>query len=69
MQPESTLKAEPQTQSRPTMVNERISEQNRKCLEAIKEIIEVEEEKNMSFDETLGRVLSHYRQFVPFQIR
>jgi hypothetical protein len=69
MQPESTLKAEHQTQSRPTMANERISEQNRKCLEAIKEIIEVEEEKNVSLDETLGRVLSHYRQFVPFQIR
>lgn len=46
-----------------------ISEHNFRALESIKEIIEVEEEKNVTFDQTLARVLSHYRRFVPFQTR
>jgi hypothetical protein len=46
----------------------RISEQNKKSLESIREMIEVEEEKTLTLDETLGRVLKHYRRFVPFQL-
>jgi hypothetical protein len=46
----------------------RISEQNRRSLEAIREIIEEEEEKTLTIDETLGRVLKHYQRFVPFQL-
>jgi hypothetical protein len=51
------------------MEKREISEQNLRALESIKEIIEVEEEKNVTFDQTLARVLSHYRRFVPFQTR
>jgi hypothetical protein len=46
----------------------KMSEQNRKSLESIREIIEVEEEKTLTLDETLSRVLRHYRRFVPFQM-
>lgn len=69
MQYESALKADTLTQPRPTMEKREISEQNLRALESIKEIIEVEEEKNVTFDQTLARVLSHYRRFVPFQTR
>jgi len=67
MQPESTLKAEPMTRPRPTMMLAKISEENRKALESIREMIEVEEERTPTLDEARGRVLSHYRQFVPFR--
>ncbi len=50
------------------MILAKISEKNRKALESIREMIEVEEEKTPTLDETLGRVLSHYRRFVPFQM-
>jgi len=69
MQYESALKADTLTQPQPTMEKREISEQNLRALESIKEIIEVEEEKNVTFDQTLARVLSHYRRFVPFQTR
>jgi hypothetical protein len=46
-----------------------ISEQNLRALESIKEIIEVEEEKKVTLDQALARVLSNYRRFVPFQVR
>jgi hypothetical protein len=61
------LKADASTQSRPKMKKGEISEQNLRALESIKEIIEVEEEKNVTLDQTLARVLSHYRRYVPFQ--
>lgn len=69
MQLESVLKADTSTQPRPTMEKREISEQNLRALESIKEIIEVEEEKNVTLDQTLSRVLNHYRRFVPFQTR
>jgi hypothetical protein len=46
-----------------------ISVQNLRALESIKEIIEVEEEKKVTLDQTLARVLSHYNRYVPFQVR
>jgi hypothetical protein len=46
-----------------------ISEQNLRALESIKEIIEVEEEKKVTLDQTLTRVLSNYRRYVPFRVR
>jgi hypothetical protein len=46
-----------------------ISEQSLRALESIKEIIEVEEEKNVTLDQTLTRVLSNYRRYVPFRVR
>jgi hypothetical protein len=67
MQLESTLKAEQLTRTRETMIGN-MSEQNRKSLESIREIIEVEEAKTLTLDETLSRVLRHYRRFVPFQM-
>lgn len=69
MQPESELKADASTQPRPTMKKGEISEQNLRALESIKEIIEVEEEKKVTLDQALARVLSNYRRFVPFQVR
>ncbi len=44
----------------------KVSEQNVKALEAIRQIIEAEEEKTPTIDETLARVLRHYRAFVPY---
>ena len=67
MQLESTLKAEQPTRPRPTMILAKISEKNKKALESIREMIEVEEERTPTLDEALGRVLSHYRRLVPFQ--
>lgn len=69
MQLESALKADTSTQPRPTMEKREISERNLRALESIKEIIEVEEEKNVTLDQTLSKVLNHYRRFVPFQTR
>ena len=66
MQPESELKADALTQPRPTMNKGEISERNLRALESIKEIIEDEEEKKVTLDQTLTRVLSNYRRYVPF---
>ena len=51
------------------MILGKISEKNRNALEAVREMIEIEEERTPTLDEALGRVLSHYRRFVPFQTR
>ena len=69
MQHELTLKAERPTRPRPTMILGKISEKNRNALEAVRKIIEIEEERTPTLDEALERVLSHYRQYVPFQTR
>jgi len=69
MQPELELKADAPTQPRPTMKKAEISEHNLRALESIKEIIEVEEEKNVTLDQTLTRVLINYRRYVPFRVR
>lgn len=69
MQPESELKVDASTQQRPMMKKREISEQNLRALESIREIIEIEEEKNVTLDQTLDRVLSNYRRYVPFQVR
>ncbi len=69
MQPELELKADAPTQPRPTMKKDEISERNLRALESIKEIIEVEEEKKMTLDQTLTRVLSNYSRYVPFGVR
>ena len=68
MQPELELKADASTQPRPKMKKAEISEQSLRALESIKEIIEVEEEKNVTLDQTLTRVLSNYRRYVPFRV-
>jgi len=69
MQFESMLKADTPTQPRPTMWKSKLSKENMKALESIKEIIETEEERDVTLDQTLSRVLSHYRQFVPFELQ
>ena len=51
------------------MILGKISEKNRNALEAVRKIIEIEEERTPTLDEALGRVLNHYRQYVPFQTR
>jgi len=44
-----------------------LSKLNLDNIQIIKDIIEVEENVEISFDETLSRVLSFYRKFVPFK--
>jgi hypothetical protein len=44
-----------------------LSKSNLEKIRNIKDIIEVEENVEISFDETLSRVLSFYRKFVPFK--
>jgi hypothetical protein len=51
------------------MILAKISEKNKKALESILEMIEVEEERTPTLDEVLGRVLNHYKKHVPFQTR
>jgi hypothetical protein len=51
------------------MILAKISEKNKRALESILEIIEVEEERTLTLDEVLCRLLNHYKQFVPFQTR
>ena len=51
------------------MIITKVSEQNLKALNAIKEIIEVEEDREVSVDQVLGRVIDLYRRFVPYQIQ
>ncbi len=63
------LKADAFTKPRSTMKKGEISEQNLRALESIKEIIEVEEEKKVTLDQTLTRVMSNYRRYVPFRVR
>lgn len=48
------------------MVGTKISEVNLKKLESIQDIIEAEEDSNVSLDETLSRVLKFYGRFVPY---
>ena len=43
-----------------------ISKNNLKKIESIREIMEVEEGKNVTFEETLDRVLKFYGKFVPY---
>jgi len=69
MQPELELKADASTQPRPTMKKGEISELNLRALESIKEIIEVEEEREATLDQALARVLSSYRRYVAFRVR
>lgn len=45
----------------------KISKRDLRSLESIKEIIEVEEERKVTLDQTLERVLNHYRRYIPFQ--
>jgi len=66
MQPESALKGDAGSLTRRKMNMEKISKQNLKALESIKRIIEIEEERDVTLDQTLDRVLSHYRTHVPF---
>ena len=51
------------------MITTKVSEQNLKALNAIKEIIEVEEDREVSVDQVLSRVIGLYRRFVPYQIQ
>lgn len=48
------------------MNTEKISKQNLNALESIRKIIEIEEERDVTLDQTLDRVLSHYGTHVPF---
>ena len=48
------------------MVGTKISEENLRNLESIQDIIEVEEDNDVSLDETLSRVLKFYGRFVPY---
>jgi hypothetical protein len=43
-----------------------ISERTLRTLESIQDVIMVEEGKELCLDETLERVLSFYRRFVPY---
>jgi hypothetical protein len=40
-----------------------------RALESIKGIIETEDERDVMLDQTLSRILVHYRRFVPFEIQ
>ena len=46
-----------------------LSKENLRALESIKGIIETEEERDVMLDQTLSRVLVHYRRLVPFEIQ
>jgi hypothetical protein len=43
-----------------------VSEQNLKALEALIKVISIEEGRETSFDQALGRVIGYYRKAVPF---
>jgi hypothetical protein len=45
----------------------RLRQENNEALEAIQRIILIEEDKVMSLDEVLARVLGFYGRFVPFK--
>lgn len=45
---------------------DRISVSNKKHIQDIKKVIELEEEVQISFDETLNRVLNFYKKYVPY---
>jgi len=51
------------------MMIAKVSEQNLKALNAVKEIIEVEEDREVTVDQVLSRVISFYRRFVPYQVQ
>ena len=48
------------------MKTQGISEQNLKALELIREIMVEEDGKEVTVDQTLRRVLEHYKTHVPF---
>ena len=43
-----------------------VSERNLRALKALAEVISIEEGRETSFDQTLGRVIEYYRKAVPF---
>jgi hypothetical protein len=45
----------------------RLRQENNEALEAIQRIILIEEDKVMSLDEVLARVLGFYGRFVPYK--
>jgi hypothetical protein len=49
------------------MLKSKLSKENLKALESIKEIIETEEERDVTLDQTLSRVLVRAR--VPFELQ
>jgi histidyl-tRNA synthetase len=49
------------------MVGNKISESNLESLQTLKAVIRAEEDKNVSVDDTLKRVLDFYKKFVPYQ--
>ena len=57
------------TQITDKMIIIKVSEQNLIALNAIKEIIEVEEDREVSVDQVLSRVIDLYSRFVPYQIQ
>ena len=48
------------------MRNMKISNYNLKKIEDIREVIETEEGKDVTVEETLDRVLRFYKKFVPY---
>lgn len=44
-----------------------LRQENTRALEALREIILIEEDNVLSVDEVLGRVLDFYARFVPFK--
>ena len=48
-------------------MDDKISESNLVKLESLKMVINAEEGKNVSVDDTLRRVLDFYYMFVPYQ--
>jgi hypothetical protein len=48
-------------------MDDKISESNLVKLESLKMVINAEEGKNVSVDDTLRRVLDFYYRFVPYQ--
>ena len=61
--PESALYAEKRLNR---LRNMRISNYNLKNIEDIREVIEAEEGKDFTVEETLDRVLRFYKKFVPY---
>jgi histidyl-tRNA synthetase len=49
------------------MVENMISESNLESLKTLKAVIRAEEDKNVSVDDALKRVLDFYKKFVPYQ--
>ncbi|MBD3205166.1 hypothetical protein GF319_02335 [Candidatus Bathyarchaeota archaeon] len=47
-------------------MTKRISVSNRKNIQEIRKVIELEENVQISFDEALDRVLNFYKKYVPY---